>query len=408
MISQVKVKNFKALGEPAPVRLTPFTVLVGPNDTGKTSFLEAIYALAESTSRPLADCFWSPWERLQLVHNQNSDANVEFDADLESLPCGNDKRANAKDRLHYYLSLTFLAQAERNCQACCERISEYDLTGNVAEMNSKSQSRTAVCSYQAGAGFPPDQQTLLKRVLNSLSQSALARWDVEELGMPSHLNADRRLPFDPSGYGLATCIAEMKLGKGGHFDALKTAFCGLFTDFDDILVRRTSVQGFTRDERFRKQQTKIGEGYAISLLRKDGIEVPAGLASGGILVTLGYLTLVNLENPRKLLLIEEPENALHPGRIKEIIDVLRQATQPPTNCQIVMTTHSPLLLDYFEPEEVRIFLRNEQNDIEIHNLADVPEIRDRLNYLMLGELVYNEGEQELVKEIRQHVGVHSG
>ena len=37
-----------------------------------------------------------------------------------------------------------------------------------------------------------------------------------------------------------------------------------------------------------------------------------------------------------------------------------------------------------------------------------PDIRERLKYLMLGELVYNEGEQELVKEIQQHAHSHSG
>jgi hypothetical protein len=73
-----------------------------------------------------------------------------------------------------------------------------------------------------------------------------------------------------------------------------------------------------------------------------------------------------------------------------------------------MTTHSPLLLDYVEPSEVRVFLRDENQDVVAYNVADVPDIRERLKYLMLGELVYNEGEQELVKEIRNHAAAHSG
>jgi len=66
------------------------------------------------------------------------------------------------------------------------------------------------------------------------------------------------------------------------------------------------------------------------------------------------------------------------------------------------------LLDYVDPAEVRVFLRNEQDDVQVYNVGDVPDIRDRLKYLMLGELVYNEGEQELAKEIQEHANSHSG
>ena len=144
------------------------------------------------------------------------------------------------------------------------------------------------------------------------------------------------------------------------------------------------------------------------LVRTDGVAVPAALASGGTLVTLAFLTLIHLHEPRKLLLIEEPENALHPGRLKEVVQILRRMVSARNDCQVIVTTHSPLLLDHVEPEEVRVFLRNAQQDVEFYDLAKVPDIRERLMFLMLGELVYNEGEEELVKEIREHVTSHSG
>lgn len=42
MIAKVKIRGFRALGG-IDVRLRPLTVLLGPNDSGKTSFLEAIH-----------------------------------------------------------------------------------------------------------------------------------------------------------------------------------------------------------------------------------------------------------------------------------------------------------------------------------------------------------------------------
>jgi hypothetical protein len=55
-----------------------------------------------------------------------------------------------------------------------------------------------------------------------------------------------------------------------------------------------------------------------------------------------------------------------------------------------------------------VFLRDERQEVSIYNVADIPDIQERLKYLMLGELVYNEGERELIKEIREHAATHSG
>ncbi len=403
MITRMTVKNFKALRD-VTVDLAPFTVLIGPNDTGKTSFLEAIYALSESTRQPLAYCFWFPWQKRELVHKQAADTQVHFGVELRSGAEKKDNLSSEEQSVAYSLALNF--SASRNCSVVQEKIGRVGAQ-QVELTNMINNPQTSVYYYRNG-GLSSDQQQQARQVSELLPPAILARWDVEELAMPSRLPEQHRFPFDPSGYGLATCIAEMKLGRLEYFEALRDDFCAQFPTFQDILTPRTTVQGMERSPQLQKSLGSSGEGYALVLLRRDGVEVPAALASGGILVTLAFLTLIHLQEPRKLLLIEEPENALHPGRLKEIIPLLRRALTSRDNCQVILTTHSPLLLDYVDPTEVRVFLRNERDDVQVYNVGDVPDIRDRLKYLMLGELVYNEGEQELVKEIQQHANSHSG
>ena len=48
MINSFRVKNYKAL-QSVEVPLTQIHVLIGQNDTGKTSLLEAIHAFCTST-----------------------------------------------------------------------------------------------------------------------------------------------------------------------------------------------------------------------------------------------------------------------------------------------------------------------------------------------------------------------
>jgi AAA domain, putative AbiEii toxin, Type IV TA system/AAA ATPase domain len=404
MITRMTVENFKALRQ-VQVDLAPFTVLIGPNDTGKTSFLEAVYAIAESTRSLLPSCFWSPWQSRELIYKQAPDTQVRFTIEVANSRLGNDGHPGGEQRLVYSLAVIF--SPGQNCLVSEEQIGP--VGSQTSDLPFKNNNRTSVYAGKHGGWSPPAAiRSLIQRVAEGVPPPALARWDVEELAMPSRLPEDRRYPFDPSGYGLSTCIAELKLGRGGHFEALRDAFCTQFPAFQDIIIQRSTVQSIERNQFFQKLHGSQGEGYALVLLRKDGVEVPAGLASGGTLVTLAFLTLIHLPEPRKLLLIEEPENALHPGRLKEIVPLLHQAVTAQNDCQVIITTHSPLLLDHVDPAEVRLFLRNAHDDVEVYNVADVPEIRERLNYLMLGELVYNEGEEELVKEIQHHARTHSG
>ena len=406
MIARMTVENFKALRH-VEVELAPFTVLVGPNDSGKSSFLEALYALAQSAHAPLADCFWSPWQERELVY-QHGDTPVRFTARLLRPP--SEHQPSRESAIDYDLALQF--RHGHSCSVVEERVRHPNGEGTWLTTDLKGQSSTQAYVYNAdsaGAGLVQNPRgEAIRTVASLLHLPALARWDIEELATPSRLPPERRYPIDPSGYGLSTCIAEMKLDRGGRFAALLKEFHARFPAFKDIEVKRANVRSVERTSKFEKITGGHGEGYTLFLVRKDDVEVPAALASGGTLVTLAFLTLTHLREPRKLLLVEEPENGLHPARLQEVVALLRETVQSQADCQVVLTTHSPLLLDYAAPEEVRVFLRQDDGDVSVYSVADVPDIHERLKYLMLGELVYNEGERELVEEIQRHAHPHSG
>jgi predicted ATPase len=86
--------------------------------------------------------------------------------------------------------------------------------------------------------------------------------------------------------------------------------------------------------------------------------------SDGTMVLLAFLTLTHLENPPDLLAIEHPEESLHPYLLENVIGMLRQLATGklgPKAVQVVLSTHSPLVLDFVEPSEVR-FLSRDLND----------------------------------------------
>jgi len=49
------------------------------------------------------------------------------------------------------------------------------------------------------------------------------------------------------------------------------------------------------------------------------------------------------------MLIEHPEDTIHPGLVRKLVDTLRSYSE---SSQIIFTTHSPEVLDVLRPEEV--------------------------------------------------------
>ena len=96
----------------------------------------------------------------------------------------------------------------------------------------------------------------------------------------------------------------------------------------------------------------IVEGGTVQvMLEERGITVPATRLSDGTLRYLCLLAILCHDNPPPLVCIEEPELGLHPDIMPTLAALLREAS---TRCQLVVTTHSDVLVDALteEPESV--------------------------------------------------------
>lgn len=103
---------------------------------------------------------------------------------------------------------------------------------------------------------------------------------------------------------------------------------------------------------------KLGKNLGLEFTQSWGdpsnkLKFDAHSMSDGTLRAIGLLAAVYQEPMPSLLAIEEPEATMHPGALGPILDVLRHASR---NFQVVVTTHSPDLLDasWIEPDMLRI------------------------------------------------------
>lgn len=59
-----------------------------------------------------------------------------------------------------------------------------------------------------------------------------------------------------------------------------------------------------------------------------------------------------------LIAFEEPENSIHPSLLQSFLRVITQLT---SNCKIIITSHSPYMLQYIEPSNIYIGMPNDSN-----------------------------------------------
>ena len=73
---------------------------------------------------------------------------------------------------------------------------------------------------------------------------------------------------------------------------------------------------------------------------------------------LAYLLALYQTPPKQTLIFEEPEKAIHPGALAALADEFTLCAEQGRG-QVLLTSHSPTLLNHFEPEQFRV--------AEIHN-----------------------------------------
>jgi predicted ATPase len=127
--------------------------------------------------------------------------------------------------------------------------------------------------------------------------------------------------------------------------------------------------------------------------------IPAALASDGVLLLTAFLTLAYGSTP-EILLVEEPENGLHPSLLEQVIQLFRKMSRGEVGNrprQVLVSTHSPILLNFVRPEEVRIFRRDPAKGTQVTPMDKVPNIDNRMREFATGELWYLLGEEKLVE-----------
>jgi predicted ATPase len=104
----------------------------------------------------------------------------------------------------------------------------------------------------------------------------------------------------------------------------------------------------------------------------NGAQVPSWLASDGTLRLLALTIPAYLRNVEGTFLIEEPENGIHPRALETVLQSLSSIY----GGQVLLATHSPVTLNLVKPEQILCFAKDEQGATDIVDGAHHPALKE--------------------------------
>ncbi len=382
MIYEFHVQNYKALSD-VKLKLTPMHVLIGPNDSGKTSILEALGALCRSVEMPLGEAFQGRWDGRELVSHGQAQPSVLMH--VEGI-----ERHDSDFR--YSLEVRFHEQV-RQVTSTNESLALGEQTKNV----SSSCQQTHVC--QSTQNSSPSDDSIEAAIRHALQNVHQYHWKPRNLALPVAADRQRQLRMEQSGFGLAQLLDDIAGSNPSRYLELQTRFRRVFPQVTALKLITTRAYKANHGNLKEVEQFTEQDGRGL-FLDFEGIprSLSASQVSDGMLLVLAYLALLYSPEPPSLLLIEEPENGIHPKLLDQVITILRELVAENGKTQVIMTTHSPYMVDLFQPEEVTLCVKDESGDVNVRQFSDIEKVRKQSKVFTMGEIWTGVGDEALAKD----------
>ena len=363
MIHRFRVQNFKSIVD-VDVDLSPVTVLVGKSGTGKSNFVQALRFLRDVliSNQNLQQS----WPQLRPV--MASDAPTTF--------CVEFSVAGIEEKFQYELSIN-----------------------------------------KSGPGQPPDNERLtlgdrcLFHQVNAGQGSA--RWVVEPELFRFRQPGAIALGRIPSISEIVIAFTALTSGIGCYVFSDKV-LCqpgrenqrtrGLADDAGNFLDTLRDVVSNLQDLKVRKSIVAALQRVnpSISSVELNDIQNPSKVVVGhrfdgktlaldlsqesdGFRRFYAHLLAIYQRPPKQTLIFEHPEDGIHPGALSLLAEEFKAAPEQ-GHGQVILTTHSPKLLDHFDVEQIRVVeLAGLETRIGFISAEQKEAIRDKL--LEPGELL---------------------
>lgn len=364
-LRQVHIRNYKSISQ-ATVDLEPLTIFVGANGAGKSNFIDALAFVSECLSDSVELAFKSrggigavrrrsgghPTHigiRLLIDLADGAIADYAFEIAAEK----GERFSVSRERCHVKPFME---------DALSFEVRNGEFVKEIPGIRSRvSSDRLALFAASATPEFRPLFDFLVGTRFYSIVPSEMRKLQPPDAG--DILRSD--------GSNTAAVLKRIEDEDADRYERI----CSLLSAAVEG-IRSASHRSVGQFETIEFRQD-VGQKHPWTF---DSLNV-----SDGTLRMLGLLVAVYQRGPATVLGIEEPEATVHPAVTEQVLEVLRDSSRLR---QILVTTHSPDLLDFpdIEDDQLRV-VTNPRNATVIAPLADTSRRAVRERLFTTGELL---------------------
>jgi predicted ATPase len=392
MIRRIRIDGYKSFRN-FEVELAPLSVILGPNASGKSNLLDAIYLLSQLVSRRNLKEAFEGHRGLPLESFFYGDVGYEGLLEKPTLQLRLEVDVGLSDRVRQRVGDIVRKKREkepRGGDRAREVISEKLLRYRVVLEASPKTGYVKIVDErlaalrQRGEGEKGSRNPFIERVEKDgverihLRMERQAHPTYHDVGLEHTIVSTA--PYEPYYPHVAALRMELENWRVYYLEPRElmredvpiadvrsigpkgenlAAFLNLLEKSDPSSFRVFNLKlSQVMPTRARLEVCPLREGRVGLRLFENGIHYSARLMSEGTLRLVGLLASLHPANDATLVAFEEPENGVHPVRLKIIGDILNGAAE--TGKQVIVTTHSSVLPTYFR--EKNLFVCRKEGD----------------------------------------------
>lgn len=338
MLAKLRVQHYKSLFD-TTVDLEPLTVFIGPNGSGKSNICETLAVLSDLLQRLINDSI-------------NQTVTTFFTDSLMMSINRNPQSLNAKfwhGKSDFLVFEVFPAETGFYGLKFLLNYLEQKISIEYSPNGSSSSSLNTSILRQ----FLVDHRFSESPLPNALRRVNIYDFAPIDLSQNAPSNS---MEMERTGKGIAYALVDILHSNRKGFDELEARLRQLVPNIQGISLPRGANNQI----------------FSVELIDKySEHHIPASDISDGTLRILAFLTALYQQDTPSIICFEELENGVHPWLLHKMMELLKIVSTEGINgkpVQVLITTHSPVLLNYVEPYQVRAVELDSEGKTQVHKL----------------------------------------
>jgi predicted ATPase len=342
-LTEIGIRSFRSLYA-AELSLKPLTLIIGPNGSGKSNLFKALRFLHVGVAGDIKE--WRAYDALSddlVWYGEDRSGSFAIAIGFGKSAFGYEATFQAAGEIEVVRESVVLEGASPPTRSLrFERVKDEITAQGALQIFVRSPNLLVLRDVGAGS-------------LEAISQSIyehIAGWRFFDVNtrfarQGQFISPDPAEvpPLEPDASNLSAFLYALQRLRPDDFAAVLEAVRRSIDLPEGLVVEHDAERG-GRQARYRFIERPFGADHPI----------PPESMSDGTIRLLAHMALLLADRTVTLACLEEPDSGLHPSLMIHLADALRQAA---AERQVLVTTHSPELMDCFD-------LAEEQESLQVY------------------------------------------